>query len=366
MSPQSRVQRAPRPPLLRQADAADASLPRGLAGWQCQRLLGAGELTKVFAAWAQTGPRDSSPPYALKMLREPWDADPRAIKLLRREAWIGQHVSHPHLVPLLAAELTKPPYFLVMPLLRGCTLAQLTTTRDLLSLPVTLWIGRQLAEGLTALDDAGWIHGDIKPANTFVSPEMHVTLLDLGFARPKGQTARLADRPLMGTARYMSPEMFSATAAIDIRSDIYSLGVMLFELLTGRPPFEAEEAAQLALQHREELPARLRHRVATVPKRVARLVQTMLAKEPLRRPQSPRELVAQLAALEIDTLCDRFVDECGLGPGPKRFAGSAASARLATTADSFDRASPSGGRSIAAGPGCAPRERSAASNLHSP
>ena len=281
-------------------------MPTGLFGWQCERLIGEGQLTRVFAARPQSSPAGEFAPYVLKLLRAPWDADSRAIKLLHREAWVGQNVAHPHLVPVLAAGLAEPPYFVVMPHLRGMTLAALLSSEEPPRLPVALWIARQVAEALTALSDAGWLHGDVKPANIFVSPEMHVTLIDLGFASRIGESAQLGERPVMGTARYMAPEMFSSTAAVDVRSDVYGLGVVLFELLTGRPPFAGEEPGQLAIQHREQVPARLRHRVPTVPTRVARLVQTMLSKEPLRRPQNPRDLANQLAALEIDTFGDHF------------------------------------------------------------
>lgn len=281
-------------------------LPNGLFGWQCERLIGEGQLTRVFAARPQSSPAVPLAPYVLKLLRSPWDTDPRAIRLLRREAWVGQNIAHSHLVPVLAAGLAEPPYFVVMPHLRGTTLTALLAAEEPPMLPVALWIARQVAEALAALADAGWLHGDVKPTNIFVSPEMHVTLIDLGFASRVGDASQLVERPIIGTARYMAPEMFSTTTAVDIRSDLYSLGVVLFELLTGRPPFEGEEPAQLAIQHREHVPTRLRHRVPTVPTRVARLVQTMLAKEPLRRPQNPRELADQLAALEIDTFGDRF------------------------------------------------------------
>jgi serine/threonine-protein kinase len=113
------------------------------------------------------------------------------------------------------------------------------------------------------------------------------------------------DRPIVGTLAYMAPEMLVAKLPVDIRADLYSLGASLFEWLTGQLPFEGHSAAELVAQHRQELPADLRGLAPHLPTRVAQLVRRLLAKEPLRRPQSPRELVDALAALEIETFDER-------------------------------------------------------------
>ena len=140
----------------------------------------------------------------------------------------------------------------------------------------------------------------------FLSPLGHATLFDLGFAQRPRAAIPAGSRPIAGTLAYMAPETVVSALATDIRSDIYSLGVTLFELLTGRLPFDATDPAQLVAQHRQELPADLRVLAPHLPTRVARLVRQMLAKEPLRRPQTPRELIDRLAALEIETFADRL------------------------------------------------------------
>ena len=99
-----------------------------------------------------------------------------------------------------------------------------------------------MAEALGALDAGGWMHGDVKPSNIFLSPQGHVTLLDLGFARRRGESGTAADRCVMGTGHYLAPECITAAAAADIRSDIYSLGAVLFQILAGRLPLEGDEA----------------------------------------------------------------------------------------------------------------------------
>jgi serine/threonine protein kinase len=107
-----------------------------------------------------------------------------------------------------------------------------------------------VAEALDALHAAGWMHADVKPSNVFVSSSGHVTLIDLGFARSADERGSIADRPLLGTLNYMAPEVLYSSRGGDIRSDVYSLGVTLFEMLTGRLPFDSQDVAELASQQR--------------------------------------------------------------------------------------------------------------------
>ncbi len=134
----------------------------------------------------------------------------------------------------------------------------------------------------------------------------HATLIDLSLARHRSELVASGAPPIFGTLAYLAPERIVSKLAIDIRSDLYSLGVTLFELLTGRLPFAARTAAELAAQHRQELPADLRSLAPHLPASVCQLVRQLLAKEPLRRPQSPSELVDRLAALEIETFAERL------------------------------------------------------------
>lgn len=285
---------------------AETSWPLGQVGsWLLVRLAAQGTLAEVYQARPVTAPVDQAPAYALKLLREEWREDPRAVALLHREALVGRTVCHPHVVSILATGLTRPPHYLVMPWLEGATLETRLAAGRRFDLPVALWIARQVAEGLEGLHLAGWMHGDVKPANIHLSPQGHVTLLDLGFARRSGDADAAADRCVMGTCAYLAPEQVTVGLSPDIRSDLYSLGVVMFELLAGRRPFLADTMAELIAAHKEMPPPDLGLLTPRVPGGIARLVLAMLSKDPVRRPQTPRILIDQLAAWEIATFADR-------------------------------------------------------------
>ena len=132
---------------------------------------------------------------------------------------------------------------MVMPWLEGASLGARLAEGQQFGVPEALWIVRQTAEALDALHTAGWMHGDVTPGNIHVSPTGHVTLLDLNFARRRDEFGSAVDRPIMGTCGYMAPEYLTSALRPDIRSDIYSLGAVLFEILAGRRPYAGETLA---------------------------------------------------------------------------------------------------------------------------
>lgn len=277
-----------------------------LGPWQLVKLLGEGNLTRVYQSRPADAPSSQAAAYVVKLLRKEWWRDPQAIDVQRREAWVGSTVSHPNLVPVLSASVKEPPFYVVMPKLEGASLAQILTEQGRLDIPVALWIARQTADALVALfDAAGMIHSDVKPANILVAPSGHATLLDYGFAQTPCEGRHWSTRPIAGTLAYIAPEMVTSALAADPRADVYSLGVTLYEMLAGRRPFESDDPGELAMQQREAKPADVREHRPEVPEAVAALVNSMLAKDPLRRPDTARELSRQLVRLEVESFALR-------------------------------------------------------------
>jgi serine/threonine-protein kinase len=145
------------------------------------------------------------------------------------------------------------------------------------------------------------IHTDVKPANILVSPTGHATLIDFGFVQTTAEASQWATRPLAGTLAYIAPEMITSALAAGPQCDIYSLGVTLYEMLTGVRPWNTDDPAELASLHREAKPPDVREHRPELPAPVADLVHSMLAKDALRRPGSARELANRLVRLEIQS-----------------------------------------------------------------
>lgn len=266
-----------------------------IAGFELLQPLGGGPFTRVYSAHDFY----TDAIVALKYLRDDSPHFDIALALLRREARVGLNVAHPHLVRLRTDHTIVKPYFITMDLLRGEALRAILKRRHTLRINTALWIARQVAEGLVALHKTGHVHGDVKPENVRLTDSRTAVLIDLGFAHKPGENAQyLRDGLILGTANYLAPEVCAQVADADGRADVYSLGVMLFELLTGELPYPAGSAAQTLEAHRTLPPADLRDRPGTWPRPLPALLRRMMAHSPFNRPHAVR-LVDELTALEI-------------------------------------------------------------------
>jgi serine/threonine-protein kinase len=224
-------------------------------------------------------------------LRRRFEAEIEALKGLR----------HPGIVRLLAFGEDEGRPFFAMELVRGRSLEEILKSGRRFDWPEATAIATDIARALKAAHDQGIIHRDLKPANLLFpdepAPGSRVKLADFGIARLFGDTGHTQAGTVVGTAEYMAPEQ-AAGGPVDARVDLYALGLVIFAMLTGRPPFRGGEIAEVLRRQRSEQPPRVSVIVPEVPPAVDDLVARLLAKEPAGRPASALAVCRALATIE--------------------------------------------------------------------
>ena len=220
----------------------------------------------------------------------------------RREIQLAAQLQHPHIVPLLAAgETDGLPYF-TMPFVRGETLRARLAKGGELPVSETIRFLREVASALAYAHENSIVHRDIKPENVLVSGGSAV-VTDFGVAKALSASSGAAGLSLtsmgvaLGTPAYMAPEQATADPNTDHRADIYALGVMAYEMLTGYTPFQGRSPQATLAAHVTEKPDSITNRRSSVPPALASLVMACLEKRPADRPQTAAEVMHQLDAL---------------------------------------------------------------------
>ena len=231
-------------------------------------------------------------PVAIKLLRE--DGDPRSIARFKQEAQILARLHHPNVVTVFDTGVDGGEGFIVMELVEGPTLRELLDREGRLPPERAAEIASALASALGFAHEHGVIHRDLKPANVLFMPDGRVKLADMGIARLLSPEALTATLTLRGTPRYVSPEQARGDQ-VDSRADLYSLGCVLFEMLTGRTPFEGNLAA-LSYAHVHTPAPRVRSIDPAVSAGMDELVAAMLEKDPADRPQTADDVRTSLDA----------------------------------------------------------------------
>ena len=230
---------------------------------------------------------------AIKVLAEELAGDPVALRRFRREARATAKLDHPNVIRVYDFVDDETP-FLVLELLEGQTLADRLGRDGALPPLEAARIGAAVADGLDVAHRAGIIHRDIKPSNIMLTAGGGVKVMDFGIAAA-WEAHSTTGQQLLATASYAPPERITGGRASPA-GDLYSLGVVLYEMLTGGPPFLADTAEQLLRAHLEAAPRPVRALVFWVPPRIAAACEAALAKDPAGRPASAGALAAQLRA----------------------------------------------------------------------
>ena len=231
---------------------------------------------------------------ALKVLHRRFSADEGFVERFRREASSAASLQHPNVVNVFDRGEHEDTYYIAMEHLSGSTLKQLIDTDAPLDQERAIDLGIQILKAAAFAHRRGVIHRDLKPHNVIVSDEGTAKVTDFGIARA-GASEMTETGSIMGTAQYLSPEQAQGHA-VSPASDIYSIGVLLYEALTGRVPFHGESAVSIALKHLNEQPAPLSQLRPEIHPELERAVMTALAKDPAQRYASAEEMVHALEA----------------------------------------------------------------------
>jgi serine/threonine-protein kinase len=230
-------------------------------------------------------------PVALKFLPATLARDAERVRRFYEEVRIGRQVSHPNVCRIYDVAEVEGLRFLSMEYVDGEDLASLLRRIGRLPLEKAIDVSRDLCAGLAAAHDLGIVHRDLKPANVMLDGRGRARITDFGLAALASDLEE--GRSLAGTPAYLPPEQLEGGAAT-ARGDLYSLGLVLFELLTGKRPFEGKTAAQIAEQAQEGRQPRVSAFVPEVPPSVDRIIARCLDRDPLQRPSSAREVMTAL------------------------------------------------------------------------
>ena len=263
--------------------------------YEVKEIIGAGGMGVVYRAFD----RELQEPVAIKTLKHEAMAAGAALERFKQEIRLARRIAHRNVVRIYDLGEQNGVYYLTMEYVEGTSLKQLIVSRGKLPVEVTLTVGKQLCRALEVAHAEGVIHRDIKPQNIVVDPSGFLKVMDFGIARlanpPKGKGLTEAGTAI-GTPDYMSPEQLSGME-LDPRSDLYAAGVVLFECLTGRVPFEAETTWALVAKHLEEEAPDPRMLNPEVPGALAVVILKAMAKDPKKRFESASQMHDALARI---------------------------------------------------------------------
>jgi serine/threonine-protein kinase len=239
-------------------------------------------------------------PVALKIVALGLVGNENAMARFERESAILKQLRHPHIVKLYATGAYRKTPFIAMEFVDGEPLDRILARRGRLGWEEVVAYGKQLCQALQYAHEKGIIHRDLKPSNLMITPEGTLKLTDFGIAKDTDVTALTGQNSTIGTAAYMSPEQCKGDRNLTPKSDLYSLGIVFFELLTGKKPFYADTTVDMFLKHVNEKPPRVGKLVNELPTKLEALVLQLLEKDKEDRPVDAAWVGRMLLEVEED------------------------------------------------------------------
>jgi len=269
----------------------DTLTGKRLGKYQIESLIGRGGMAAVYRAHDTALNRS----VAIKVLDPALAVDPKAVERFRREAVTSANLEHPSIVRVYDVEQSGDLHYMAMRFVQGTTLREILRDNGALPVDVIVNIVKPIAAAIHYAHLHGVIHRDVKPGNILVEPDGTVLLTDFGIARAADntQSSLTAHGHVMGTADYLAPEQISGRPAT-ASSDVYSLGVVLYEMLTGVTPFAGENTASVLYRQVHDKPSPLRSINPRLPSELQPIMDRALAKNPALRYSDPLDLAREL------------------------------------------------------------------------
>lgn len=256
--------------------------------YELQELIGGGGMADVYKAQDKLLDRA----VAVKILHQQYANDAEFVEKFRREATAAAKLAHPNIVNIYDVGEDGGSQYIVMEYVSGPTLKEVIQQKGCLEPIEAVRIAKEIASALESAHRNNLVHCDIKPHNILVMPDGHIKVTDFGIARAVSASTMTYSGSVMGSVHYFSPEQAKGTV-ITTKSDVYSLGVVLYEMLTGQLPFNGETSVSIALKHLQEEPVPIRQLNPSIPPVLEAIVQKAMSKDPADRPSST-ELYADL------------------------------------------------------------------------
>ena len=249
--------------------------------YELQELIGSGGMADVYRAQDKLLDR----PVAVKILHEQFRRDEEFIGKFHQEAQAAARLSHPNIVNIYDVGISGDDHYIVMEYVPGNTLKSMIQEKGRIPLEDALRIAREVADALAMAHGNNIVHCDIKPHNILMMADGHAKIADFGIARAVTESTMTYSGNVVGSVHYFSPEQAKGTY-ITPKSDVYSLGVVLYEMITGKLPFTGENPVSIAMKHLQEEPVPMRQYCPNLPPVVEAIVMKAMSKDPAMRPAS--------------------------------------------------------------------------------